>query len=264
MSAERRMNEKMGGRLGWRMGIVGWAIGLGLALAGPALATPATFAPGWGFSSAGLGGLPQGSIGATTPFLGAGESGAFPNLDVEFTGSTRLCVLAPGSSVCQGANPALSGPFSVIVSLTVNVLDPSLDGPFTLMLTSLASGLGYTPSDVAIELNPAVPASLNTSAVPGFVWNGGFTPFVRIRDLASAPTATYDYVGWTVQDGATVTFRYDVLTSLKGNAYPKFTANAVPTVVPEPGVALLLGLGLAGLAARGRGRGAGGGERSGD
>lgn len=260
MSAERRIDRMMDGRVGLRIGVVGWALALGFALAGPAHATPASFAPGWGFNAAGLGSLSQGSIGASTPFLAAGESGAFPNLDVEFTGSTRICVLAPGSSTCQAANPAPSGPFSVLVSLTVNVLDPSLQGPFTLMLTSLVSGVGYTPSDVAIELNPAVPANLNTSAVPGFVWNGGFSPFVRIRDLTNSPLSVYDYIGWTVQDGTTVTFRYDVLTSLKGNAYPKFTANAVPVVVPEPGAALLLGLGLAGLSCRANG----GDKRSGD
>ena len=263
MSAERRMAGMLDGRVGWRIGVLGWALALGLALAAPAHATPASFVSGWGFNAAGLGGLPQGSIGAATPFLAAGESGAFPNLDVEFTGSTRICVLAPGSSACQAANPALSGPFSVLVSLTVNVLSPSLQGPFTLMLTSLVGGVGYGPSDVAIELNPALPAALNTSAIPGFVWNGGFSPFVRIRDLANSPAAIYDYIGWTVQDGSTVTFRYDVLTSLKGNAYPKFTANAVPVVVPEPGAALLLGLGLAGLGCRVNGSG-GRGRRSDD
>ena len=116
---------------------------------------------------------------------------------------------------------------------------------------------------MAIELNPAVPAGLNTSAVPDFVWNGGFTAFVHVRDLYAAPASIYDYIGWTVEDGATLTFRYDVLTSLKGNAYPKFTANAVPVVVPEPGAALLLGLGLAGLGCRVNGSGGRGG-RSGD
>ena len=263
MSAERRMDRMTDKRVGLRSGLAGFALALGLALAAPAFATPASFASGgWGFNPAGLGGLPVGSS-ADPNLLAAGESGAFANLDVEFTGSTRICVLAPGSSACQAANPALSGPFSVLVSLTVNVLNESLDGPFTLMLTSLVGGLGYTPSDVAIELNPAVPAGLNTSAVPDFVWNGGFTAFVHVRDLYAAPASIYDYIGWTVEDGATLTFRYDVLTSLKGNAYPKFTANAVPVVVPEPGAALLLGLGLAGLGCRVNGSGGRGG-RSGD
>jgi hypothetical protein len=222
--------------------VVSAAIGIG---ASPALATPATFDSGWGFDAAGLGGLPQVSIGASTPLLAAGESGAFPNLDVAFTGSTQICVLAPGSQTCRGANPPLTGPFSVLVSLTVDVLNPSVTGSFTLMLTSLVGGLGYTPSDVAIELSPAVPGSLNTSAVPGFVWNGGFTPFVRVHDVANAPASIYDYIGWTVHDGSTVTFRYDVLTGLKSGAYPKFSANVVPVVVPEPAGALLVGLGLA-------------------
>jgi hypothetical protein len=231
------------------------SLGVAFALASPALATPASFNSGWGFNPAGLGGLPQVSFGASTPFLAAGESGAFANLDVAFTGSTQICVLAPGSATCRGANPPLSGPFSVLVSLTVDVLNPSVTGSFTLMLTSLVGGLGYTPSDVAIELSPAVPASLNTSAVPGFVWNGGFTPFVRIHDVTGAPASIYDYIGWTVQDGSVVTFRYDVLTGLENGAYPKFSANAVPVVVPEPGIVSLVGLGLALLSRRGaRGR----------
>ncbi len=255
MSAERRMDGMMDQRVGLRIGLAGFALALGLALAAPAFATQASFASGgWGFNPAGLAGLPVGSS-ADPNLLAAGESGAFANLDVEFTGSTQICVLAPGSSACQAANPALTGPFSVLVSLTLNVLNESLDGSFTLMLTSLVGGLGYTPSDVVIELNPAVPAGLNTSAVPGFVWNGGFTPFVRVRDLYDAPTSIYDYIGWTVEDGTTLTFRYDVLTSLKDNTYPTFTANALPLVVPEPGAAILLGLGLAGLASYGERRG---------
>ena len=133
--------------------VVSVAMGM---LAAPALATPANFNPSWGFDAAGLGGLPQVSIGASTPFLSAGESGAFPNLDVAFTGSTQICVLAPGSATCRGANPPLSGPFSVLVSLTVDVLNPSVTGSFTLMLTSLVGGLGYTPGDVAIAVVPVV------------------------------------------------------------------------------------------------------------
>jgi hypothetical protein len=116
------------------------------------------------------------------------------------------------------------------------------------MLTSLVGGRGYGPDDVAIPLDASAPARLDTAAVPGFRWTGQLTPFVRVRDLSAAPGAVYDYIGWTFEDGATVTFRYDVPGGLAGNGYPQFTANAVPLVVPEPGVALLLALGLAGLA----------------
>ena len=232
------------------------AIALGLlALAGPAAATSAVFSSGgWGFETTNLAGRPTIAIDGSVPFLDAGTPGSVPNLDVELVGSTDLCVLTPGSSRCRGANPAPTGPFSVLVSFTVNVLNEELDGPFTLMLTSLVGGLGYSPAEVAIELDPTVPAALDTSAVPGFVFDGSFDPFVRVRDDYDPPTTAYDYVGWTVQQGTRVVFRYDVLTRLRGSAYPQFTANAVPRVVPEPGTALLFGLGLAGLAMAG-GRG---------
>ena len=219
-----------------------------LALAGPATATPAVFSSGgWGFDAAGLGGLPAFSIDESVPFLTAGAPGSAPNLDIELIGTTDICVLTPGSSVCHGANPAPTGPFSVLVSFTVNVLNPAVDGPFTLMLTSLVGTLGYAPAEVAIELAPAIPSGLDPAAVPAFVFDGRFDPFVRVHDLYESPTTTYDYVGWTVQHGSRVVFRYGVLTQLRGSSYPQFTANAVPVVVPEPATALLFGLGLAGL-----------------
>lgn len=217
--------------------------------AGPAAASSAVFASGgWGFEASGLGGRPTVSIDGSVPFLDAGTPGSLPNLDVELVGSTDICVLTPGSSTCRAANPAPSGPFSVLVSFTVNVLNDELDGPFMLMLTSLVGTLGYSPAEVAIELDPTIPVGLDTSAVPGFVFDGSFDPFVRVRDEYDPPTTIYDYIGWTVQQGTRVIFRYDVLTQLRGSSYPQFTANAVPVVVPEPGTALLFGLGLAGLA----------------
>lgn len=251
------LNRSSGNRKLGRIGSCAVAMGLALGIAGAVLpategrAAQAHFASGWGLDPADLGSLPVASIGASTPFLTAGETGSDTDLDIELSGSTALCVLGSNSNVCHAANPPLSGAFSVLVSFTVHVNDPSITGPFTLMLTSLVGGLGYAPADVAIELAPAVPANLDTSAVPGFVWSGGFTPFVRVRDLSSSPTV-YDYIGWTVQEGSRVTFRYVLPSGLKGGAYPAFTANAVPLVVPEPGAALLLALGLAGLAAGGR------------
>lgn len=245
-----------------RVGKAGWAFeGSLLAaclwaalIAAPAIgrATPANFASGgWGFAAGGLAGLPTVSIDETTPFLDAGAPGSAAGPMVDLIGSTDICVLASGSNVCRAADPALAGAFSVLVSIRIDDVDGLFDGPFTLLLTSLVGGRGYAPSDVAIELNPSVPASLDTSAVPGFVWNGGFSPFVRVRDFSDAPANVYDYIGWTVTDGSVVTFRYDVLSGLRGGFYPQLTANAVaPVVVPEPGTALLFGLGLTLLASR--------------
>jgi len=229
---------------------------VGLVVAGPAWATSATFSSGgWGFDSAGLAGRPTISIDGSMPFLSAGAPGSAPDLDVELVGSTDICVLTSGSSVCRAANPVATGAFSVLVSFTVNVLNEELEGPFTLMLTSLVGSLGYSPADVVIELDPIAPTNLDTSAVPGFVFDGRFDPFLRVSDPYDPPATVYDYVGWTVAQGSRVSFRYDVLTRFQGSSYPQFTANAVPVVMPEPGGAVLLGLGLAGLASRG-GRGA--------
>jgi hypothetical protein len=246
-----------GGGVGLRFnGFLAGAVALACAgAAGPAFATPAHFSSGgWGFDSAGLAGLPTVSIDESVPFLAAGTPGSAPNLDVELVGSTDICVLTPGSPVCGAANPAPTGPFSVLVSFTVNVLNDELEGPFTLMLTSLVETLGYSPAEVAIELDPSVPVGLDPSAVPAFVFDGSFDSFVRVSDPYDPPATVYDYVGWTVQQGSRVLFRYDV-TQFHGSSYPQFTANAGPIAVPEPGVALLFGLGLAGLAWRGgRGR----------
>jgi hypothetical protein len=242
-----------GGVTGARVGSVVGIIAV-LASATAALASPASYTrSGWGFDAATLGGLPLDSIDASTPFLSAGESGSAPNLDIEFTGSTAICVLASGSNVCGPSNPPRTGPFSVLVSLTLDTpANPSSDS-FTLMLTSLVGRLGYGRNDVKIELSPVAPVNLDTSAVPGFVWNGGFTPFIHVRDESDGPRRVHDYIGWRVQYGSTVTFRYDVVTRLKRNAYPQLTANAVPfVVVPEPGAVVLVGLALAGLSAGAR------------
>ena len=233
-----------------------------LLAVGPASATPASFtSSGWGFEPTSLVGLPTGSIGEEDPFLLAGAPGTDPNLDVVLSGSTDLCVLAAGSSVCQLTPSGLTGAYSALVTLQVSVLNTAmLPGPFTLLLTGLGN-TDYDPSEVSVELDPMVDPSLDTSAVPNFVYGGAFTPFVHIRDLAAAQSheIIYDYIGWTVEDGDSVTFRYDVSVGPNGRQAPVFTLNATPIIVPvpEPGTALLMGLGLAGLSFSGARRAAG-------
>jgi hypothetical protein len=225
-------------------------------MAGQASATPANFASGgWGFDPAGLGGLPETSIDGEEPFLAAGDPRVFSNLDVGLIGSAEgeICFLASGANVCQVNANSMTGAYSALVTLQVSVLNPAaLDGPFTLLLTGL--GGSYDPSQVSIELNPTAPAGLDTSAVMGFVFDGTFSDdFVHIEDLTNEGMGdVYDYIGWTVVDGGSVTFRYDVSVAPNGQGSPALFANAIPTVVPEPGTALLMGLGLAGLASAGR------------
>ncbi len=214
----------------------------------PAMATPANFDSYFGFEEAGLGGLNTVDMGLLEPFLGARDVLA-GSADVEFTGSTDLCILF-GDETCRASALGITGPYSVLVTYNISAVNtPEIDGPFTLFLTGLLGG-GYSTSEVAIELNPVVPTSLNTAAVPGFVWNGGFTPLVHVIDNG-APPDTFHYVGWEVMLGDSLTFRYDVLVSPNGRGTPQLTAAATPKVVPEPGTALLIGLGLAGLASAG-------------
>lgn len=226
-----------------------------LAAALPAMATPASFDSSFGFDSAGLGDLPTGQFSGD--LFDAGAPGTSSDLRVELSNSTDLCILASGSSSCQATTAGISGAYSVLVTVGVTVLDQAnFDGPFTLMLTSVAAGSGYTPSEVQVELNPTAPAGLDTAAVPGFSFGGSFNSFVRVEDetFLASNGITYDYIGWNVTDGDTVSFRYEVLTAPDGRATPQLTANVIPliVVVPEPGTALLMGLGLAGLAASGR------------
>ncbi len=232
-----------------------WRALIGLAFlvaAGPSAAATAGFSDiRWGFDPADLVGLPTGSIGEADPFLLAGAPETDPNLDVILGGSTDLCVLPAGSSVCQRTPGGLSGPYSALVTLQVTVVNTELlPGPFTLMLTGLGSP-DYDPAEVSIELDPVVDPNLDTSAVTNFVFGGVFAPFVHIRDLAvqQSQGVVYDYIGWTVEDGDSITFRYDVSNAPNGRQAPFFTLNATPVTVPvpEPGPALLMGLGLVGL-----------------
>lgn len=219
---------------------------------GPASATPANFdESGFGFEAAGLGGLPVGQIDPMTPFLLAGAPGTAPVLDVELLGSQDICILATGGNLCQTDVSGITGDFSALVTLEINVVDPAtLSGPFTLFLNSLTSDPAYDLGNVSIELNPFAPEGLDASAVPVFESNfdGSFDPFVHVQfTTTGGSTVLADYVGWTVEDGDIVTFRYDVVGGPVGGFAPQLTANAVPIVVPEPETALLMALGLAGL-----------------
>ena len=231
---------------------------LGLLVAGPALAISASFDEtlGFGFESGNLPG-PSLTIDEDDLFLGAGDPST-PGADVSLTGSTDVCILASGSTTCQANVGGVSAPFSVLVSVTVAAINtPALSGPFTLMLTGLNTGPGapgYSLGDVQIDLNPAAIPGLDTSAVPGFDWDptrgtNGFSDFAVVRDETFGPGNVYTYVGWAVNVGDVVTFKYDVLGAPSAAGTPQLMANAVASiVVPEPAAALLLGLGLTGLA----------------
>lgn len=218
--------------------------------AGPAFALPANFDPVFGFDDTNLGGLPTLTIDVEDPFLGVGDAIA-GTFDVDVTGSTDVCILF-NDETCRANTVGITGPYSIIMTLTVSAVNSSeIQGPFTLFLSGLA-GTAYGASEVAVELDPTVPTALDTLAVPSFVWNGGFTPLVRVNDVADSPNL-YDYVGWTVSGvGDSVTFRYEVSSSPGTRGVPGLMANATTSVVPEPGTALLMGLGLAGLAITGR------------
>ena len=240
-------------KLSMRRAVARIALLTGLVFgAGPALALPAALDPsGFGFDDTNLGGLPSWSFDLSDGFLAVGEAGT-GGLDVEVTGSTDVCILF-GDETCRATTQGITGPYSVLVTLSVSAVDnPLINGPFSLFLSGVMSvpGSEYDTSEVVVELNPTLPTSLDTTAVPGFVWNGGFTAFSHLVYDELDPFL-YDYIGWAVNIGDSVTFRYDVLTSPDGRGTPALLANAT-TVIPEPGTALLMGLGLAGLAATGR------------
>ena len=216
--------------------------------AAPALATPANFDPFYGFESAGLEGLPSFNFDSTS-FLGAGEAGGSP-VDVELRGSTDVCILF-GDSTCRADTAGITGAYSVIVSIEVSGINTELIGgeDFTLFLSGVTGA--YAPGEVQIELNPVVLVGLDTSAVPGFEFDGSFDTYSHLV-YTSGSGSTYDYIGWNTRLGDRISFQYDVLTAPGSRGTPQLTANAT-AVVPEPGTALLMGLGLAGLASVNRG-----------
>ena len=223
--------------------------------AATASATPANFSSsGFGFEPIGLEGLPTGSFNDPLILRSAGEPDAMNPPDVELLGSQDLCILVGSEDACRSSAAGVTEAYSALVSVEINVLDPTLTGPFTFYLDSLALGSPYALSEVSIELDPTTTtpdfATLDTSAVPDFAarFDGTYDPFVHVQfTTVNGLSVLADYIGWTVQDGDIVTFRYDVSVGAIGGDTPQLMANAIPIVVPEPGTALLMGLGLVGL-----------------
>jgi hypothetical protein len=217
--------------------------------AAPAAATPATINPVFGFNSAGLEGLPIGTMDGEDGFLAAGEVGFPGTLDIELVGTaTNICIFSSSSSACQSSTAGLTGAWSAYVTFSVSAVDPALiDGPFTLFLSGLSPGGLYAPGEVTIELDPTLEPGLDVSSIPGF----NLRPFGHVVDETFAPAVIYDYIGWQVQVGDTITFRYDVSTAPGSRGTPSLMANGISRVIlpiPEPGTSLLMGIGLAGLA----------------
>lgn len=217
--------------------------------AAPSAATPATISPVFGFNSAGLEGLPTGTMNGQDGFLAAGEVGFPGALDIELMGTgSGLCVFTASSNACQGNTAGITGAWSAYVTFSVSAVNPAeIDGPFTLFLSGLDPAGAYSASEVTVELDPTLEPGLDVSGIPGF----DLRSFGRVIDETDAPVAIYDYIGWQAQVGDTITFRYDVSTAPGSRGTPGFLANGISRVIlpiPEPGTSLLMGLGLVGLA----------------
>ena len=236
------------------------AVALGVS---PAAAVPANFdSTGVGFiPSTAVLALPSTTIDIDVPMLIAGDTSGGSSFDVDFTGSSggEVCILAasmPG--VCQADLVDVTTAYSALVTLEISALNSSeITGPFTLLLTVLdlnAPNAVYGADEVSLALDPMAPMPLDTSAVPGFNFDGSFDSIVRIEDEACSNSGgNCNYLGWTVTGlGDTVTLRLDMSMDPDGRNSPSLLFNAVPLVVPEPGTALLMGLGLAGLSLAGR------------
>ena len=220
----------------------------------PANVLAATLAPGVGFDIGSLPGVDL-VIDDTVELIDANEPPAMGTAAVELSGSMDLCILVGSSTTCQPTiDIGTAAPVSFLVTYTVSAINTSLiTGPFTLLLTDLNSALGYSRSDITLDIAPAPIPALDTSLVPDFFFdptNGvnGFDPFIVVQDDFFGAGNEQYYVGWTVMLGDTVTFKFDLNGGVIGASTPGFETAAIPVVVPEPGTALLMGLGLAALA----------------
>lgn len=229
----------------------------------PAAAVPANFdSTGVGFiPSTDVLGLPSATIDINVPLLTAGDTSGGSSFDVDFTGSSGgdVCILAASQpGVCQADLVDVTTAYSALVTLEISALNSSdITGPFTLVLTMLdlnAPNANYAADEVSLALDPMAPSPLDTSAVPGFNFDGSFNSIVRIEDQACLNSGgNCNYLGWTVAGlGDTVTLRLDMSMAPDGRNSPRLLFNAVPLVVPELGTALLMGFGLTGLSLAGR------------
>lgn len=255
------------GSMEWWRGIAAGVTGtIGLLFAVTASAVPANFdSTGIGFvPSPEISALPGFTVDLSTPLYAAGDPSGGGSFEVDFSGSAagEVCILSSASpNACQADLSGVTTPYSALVTLEISAINTSgIVGPFTLALTMLDLGTGtgneYDASEVSIALDPTAPMPLDTTAVPGFDFDGTFDPFVRIQDLACSNSGgNCNYLGWTIGGGLvgeSVTFRFDMSTAPNGRDSPRLLFNAIPVVVPEPGTALLMALGLAGLSAIGR------------
>jgi hypothetical protein len=224
--------------------------------AAPAMATPANLDPVFGFVASDLDGLSTRTIDRDDPFLAVNDVNLGIPAPVLVAGSDptlgQVCILLSGDSACRSSAFGATEPYSVLVSVeVVSVTGSEITGPFLLVLSGLPQDETiFSQSDLYVELDPTAPSGLDTTGAPGFEFDGTFDPFLHVIDLdTTAPIdRRYDYIGWQVQLGDVVTFRYEVTNpDLATGAVPFLAFNAIP-VIPEPGTGLLMGLGLAGLA----------------
>lgn len=252
-----RRQPGLAGRAGG-IGVAGMLIAAAVLLAtAPVTAIQASFdSTGIGFDPSDLAALPTATIGMTTEIFYAADPVKAAELgivlDVALTGTATACVLTAGSSVCQSDLTQFLGDYSAIFTIDIDVLNvQDLPGEFTLVLFGMqltdetTGAVIYDASEVLVDLDPA---DLYAADIEGLGFDRIFDPFVRVQDsLCSNAGGICNYIGWTVEDGDSVSFRYDSISTQGRNA-PVLLFAAIPIVVPEPGSALLMGLGLIGLA----------------
>jgi hypothetical protein len=257
--AEMRRMDSMRTR---RLSTIGTAVVTVVAwwLALPGMASAASFLSDVAFDPATLGPVDV-VIDSTVDLFDANDLNAPGNTDVQIDGSLDLCILVGASTTCASANstddasPFIGdiGPITFLVTLTVaKINNPAITGPFTLVMRDLIGGLGYTRDAVTVDNTYAEITGLDPNGFDFDETNGinGFDPFLVVQDNVEPGDIRY-YLGWEVNEGDSVTFRFDLKAGQTVQEFfPGFTYSAIP--VPEPGTALLMGLGLVGLTLAGR------------